>query len=154
MGPVSFCILDPLTHVLQDLTAVLPMVDGLAVLEVTGTQILEALENGVSQYPRHEGRFPQVSGLCFSFDPAQPSGHRVVEGSVWVNNEALRPTQTYHLCTKGYIALGKDGYDVFRKARMVLSYEEGPILSSIVRNYLSSCHKSRDVPDGPRASYG
>ena len=38
-----------------------------------GEQILGALENGVSQWPRHEGRFPQVSNAmtvallwCFS----------------------------------------------------------------------------------------
>jgi hypothetical protein len=28
--------------------------------QVTGEQLLGALENGVSQWPKHEGRFPQV----------------------------------------------------------------------------------------------
>ena len=32
---------------------------------------------GVSQYPSHEGRFLQVSGLKFAFDPCKPSGNRV-----------------------------------------------------------------------------
>jgi hypothetical protein len=32
---------------------------------------------GVSQYPSHEGRFLQVSGLKFAFDPSKPSGNRV-----------------------------------------------------------------------------
>lgn len=130
------------------------MVDALTVLEVTGQQVLEALENGVSQYPKHEGRFPQVSGISFSFDPAQPSGRRVVEGSVRVGGEALQLSRTYQLCTKGYIALGKDGYDVFRRAKVLLNYEEGPILNSIVRNYFTSCLKSKDCPDGPTTSYG
>lgn len=31
----------------------------------SGDQILEALENGVSQWPKLEGRFPQV---CVSFE--------------------------------------------------------------------------------------
>lgn len=39
----------------------LPMMDALVVLEVTGAQLLAALENGVSQYPKLEGRFAQVS---------------------------------------------------------------------------------------------
>ncbi len=130
------------------------MVDSLAVLEVTGEHIIAALENGVSQYPKHEGRFPQVSGLSFTFDPGQPSGRRVVERSVWVGGEALQTTRTYRLCTKGYIAAGKDGYDVFRKARVLVSHEEGPILSAIVRNYFSSCLKARDEPDGARAGFG
>lgn len=69
----------------QDLLAILPMVDALTVLQVTGEQLVQALENGVSQYPKHEGRFPQVSGLSFSFDPSQPSGRRVVPASVRVS---------------------------------------------------------------------
>jgi 5'-nucleotidase len=34
--------------------------DETVVLSVTGKQLLLALENGVSQYPKQEGRFPQV----------------------------------------------------------------------------------------------
>ena len=34
---------------------------------VLGDQILEALENGVSQWPKLEGRFPQVSKIYFKF---------------------------------------------------------------------------------------
>jgi len=43
-----------------DLMAILPMVDSLVVIAVTGTQLVAALENGVSKYPALEGRFPQV----------------------------------------------------------------------------------------------
>lgn len=49
---------------LRDLVAILPMVDNLVVIEVTGAQLVEALENGVSKYPALEGRFPQVSKFC------------------------------------------------------------------------------------------
>lgn len=44
----------------KDMVAVLPMVDETVVLEVTGEQVLRALENGVSAWPTLEGRFPQV----------------------------------------------------------------------------------------------
>lgn len=47
---------------LQDLFAILPMIDGTVVIEATGAQILAALENGVSKWPALEGRFPQVAG--------------------------------------------------------------------------------------------
>jgi len=46
---------------MRDLMSVLPMIDALVVIAVTGTQLLAALENGVSKYPALEGRFPQVS---------------------------------------------------------------------------------------------
>ena len=139
----------------QDLTSILPMVDALTVLEVTGEQLLVALENGVSKYPRHEGRFPQVSGLAFSFDPSQPAGSRVVPDSVMVRGEPLQANGNYRLCTKGYLACGKDGYEVFRRARVVVSYEEGPILSSIVRNYFHNCSRQQlndDSTDSNTAS--
>ena len=69
------------------------MVDPLAVVEVTGRQLLAALENGVSQYPKHEGRFPQVSGIRFSFDPSQPVGGRVLAHSVCVDGVQLKSSQ-------------------------------------------------------------
>ena len=40
---------------------ILPMLDPLVLLDVTGDQLCQALENGVSQWPKLEGRFPQVS---------------------------------------------------------------------------------------------
>ena len=123
--------------------AVLPMVDPLWKIEVTGTQVLLALENGVSQYPRLEGRFPQVSGISFTFDPSQPSGSRVSENSVVIGGERLQRNKTYTLCTKGYIAAGKDGYDVFRNAKTLLDHEAGIILNSVVRNHFQSCRQQQ-----------
>lgn len=77
-------------------------------MEVTGDWLLEALENGVSLYPAAEGCFPQVSGMSFKFDPAQPAGSRVFE--VKVNGEALDAAKTYTLATVDSIAAGGDGY--------------------------------------------
>lgn len=45
---------------MKDLVAMLPMLDICIMIEVTGIQLLAALENGVCQYPKLEGRFPQV----------------------------------------------------------------------------------------------
>ena len=117
-------------------------------LELTGDQILKALENGVSMYPRHEGRFPQVSGLTFTFDPTRPGGKRVVRGSVRVGKSPLRDTQLYRLCTKGYIGkYGKDGYDIFRDCKQLIKEDEGPILFSMVRDYFEGCFRSYDAVD-------
>jgi len=48
---------------LRDLMSILPMIDSLVVVAVTGTQLVDALENGVSKYPALEGRFPQVRAV-------------------------------------------------------------------------------------------
>ena len=121
--------------------SILPMVDSVSVIEVKGEQLVQALENGVSQYPKLEGRFPQVSGLKFSFDPSQPCGSRVVSDSVFVGDKAMELNRPYKLVTKGYIAHGRDGYDVFKHCDVIVSEEEGPILTSIVRNHFTACSK-------------
>jgi 5'-nucleotidase len=64
-------------------------------IEPTGAELLAALENGVSQWPALEGRFLQVSGLCFSFDPSRPPGGRVVAGSVRVSGRPLELGRRY-----------------------------------------------------------
>ena len=119
------------------------MVDSLVVLELTGEQLITALENGVSQYPKHEGRFPQISGMSFTFDPLQTSGNRVIRNSVCVAGKPLVLNSAYKLCTKGYIAAGKDGYDVFKDCKVLVNEEEGPILGAIFRNHFTMCRKLR-----------
>lgn len=58
------------------------MLDELCLLQLSGEQLLAVLENSVSQYPRLEGRFAQVSGVTFSFDAAQPAGKRLLRDTV------------------------------------------------------------------------
>ena len=127
--------------------SILPMVDAVSVLEVKGSQLIQALENGVSQYPKKEGRFPQVSGIQFSFDESQPSGCRVVPDSVLVHGEQLQLNKSYKLAAKGYIAQGRDGYDVFKECKVLMSEEEGPILSVIVQNHFQACADGEDCVD-------
>ena len=119
------------------------MMDSLVKLELTGLQLLEALENGVSQYPRHEGRFPQVSGMTFVFDPSQPGSSRVLSERVLIAGEPLEEGRIYTLTTRGYVGQrGKDGYDIFKKCKVVIPEDEGPLLSTIVREYIENCYSS------------
>jgi 5'-nucleotidase len=149
---------------LQDLCDLLPAADPVAVVAVSGEKLLAALENGVSQYPAMEGRFPCVDGVRFAFDPSQPPGSRVVQGSVYVrdrgshiNHSKLigrrgQPQQPdvdceldphfspldrhkiYHVCSKTYLLSGKDGYDAFKGAKVVRDEELCLPLPTLVRN--------------------
>ncbi|MFK7892865.1 MAG: bifunctional UDP-sugar hydrolase/5'-nucleotidase, partial [Granulosicoccus sp.] len=56
-----------------EILAVLPFQNTLATFEISGAEIINALENGVSQVEEVKGRFPQVAGLQFSWDPTQPA---------------------------------------------------------------------------------
>ncbi|XP_078365023.1 uncharacterized protein LOC144649408 isoform X1 [Oculina patagonica] len=130
---------------MKDLSSILPMSDVLVVLELTGDQILQALENGVSQWPKLEGRFPQVAGIRFSFNPSQDPGCRILENTVSIDDKPLDKKRKYKVCTKSYLAKGKDGYQVFAKARVLVDEEDGPILNTIVRNHFRSINIVRGV---------
>lgn len=123
---------------IRDLLSILPFPDLLVVIEVTGQQLLEALENGVSQYPKMEGRFPQVGGIIFGFDPQKKSGHRIDMNCVKVQGKSLSLNRNYRVVTKEYVANGCDGYDVFKLGKVLLNSEQCPALSTAVQNHFES----------------
>jgi 2',3'-cyclic-nucleotide 2'-phosphodiesterase (5'-nucleotidase family) len=98
----------------RDLQAILPYEDALVVVEVKGAALKAALENGVSlvREDSKPGRFPQVSGLRFTYDPARPAGDRVVD--VKVAGKPLDAEATYRLATLSFLASGKDGYEMLK----------------------------------------
>ena len=57
--------------------AVLPFGNIVTTMQVNGAELKTMLENGVSLMPSAQGRFPQVSGLCFSYDIEAAAGSRV-----------------------------------------------------------------------------
>lgn len=78
----------------------------MVVVKVTGHAILSALENGVSTYPALEGRFPQVSGIKYAFDPNLPPGKRVLRVTTG-DDKAIDLDKTYILSTRDYMCRGK-----------------------------------------------
>lgn len=104
----------------RDLLSILPFGNDLAVIELTGDVLLQALEHGVSLTgPGAEpGRFPQVSGLRFAFDASKPVGARVSE--VTVGDKPLDLKKTYTLVTTSFIADGGDQYAMFKGRPNVL----------------------------------
>ena len=124
--------------VVQDLLMILPMMDPLVLLDVTGAQLLLALENGVSKWPSLEGRFPQVSGISFIFDPSQPPGSRIDPGFVKIGDEFIAMHQHYKLVTKAYLASGRDGYDALAEAPVLVDEECAPNLTSAVQNHFQA----------------
>jgi 5'-nucleotidase len=131
-------IIQPGTLTTGDLVALLPMLDPMVVLELNATQLLEVLENGVSQWPALEGRFPCVSGVTFDFKTSAPSGSRVVKESVLVRGKTLAEhgeDAMFTLCTKQYLSKGKDGYNVFADCKIIIDEEELAPLGTMVRRF-------------------
>ncbi|TNN16547.1 Trifunctional nucleotide phosphoesterase protein [Schistosoma japonicum] len=120
---------------LRDLTTILPFLDKLVVIEITGSQLIEALENSVSEYPKSEGRFPIIGGMRFTFNPLKPIGSRIIIKEVTVQNEPINMKRKYRLCLKHYLYSGNDGYHVFPQCPLLLDEEKCPILIILIQNY-------------------
>jgi len=80
----------------------------------------------------------KVAGISFAFDPSKPSGERVAPASVTVDGEPLIPDKTYQLCVTDYLAKGKDGYDCLIGSKVIVNEDDGPLLSTVVRNHFQS----------------
>ena len=63
-----------------EVLTVLPFQNTLATFQITGKDVVAALENGVSQLEEGAGRFPQVAGLKYSFDKSAPVNSRIIGG--------------------------------------------------------------------------
>ncbi len=105
--------LGPVT--LKRVMEVLPYDDPLVAMKLSGRQLRSAMENSVSELPRAAGRFLQVSGLSFSFDPSAPSGARVKQ--IAVQGAPLQDDREYSVAVYGFVAGGGDGYSVFLQGR-------------------------------------
>lgn len=103
---------------LKDILGELPFKNINVVIEMTGRDLLEALENGVSQIEGTAGRFLQVSGLQYVYDLNQKSGKRICE--VNIAGKALEPSWLYKVATIDYVYNGGDGYTSFKKGRLLL----------------------------------
>ncbi len=66
----------------RDILTELPFGNTTVLTELPGSQILAALENGVSQVEKGAGRFPQLSGATMVYDPTAPAGSRVAEVTI------------------------------------------------------------------------
>jgi len=128
---------------MRELFTVCPMMEELFTVSVTADKLVAALENGVSRWPKKEGRFPHVAGVEFSFDPRSPPGRRVVRGSVLVGGEPLDASRVYAVASKEFISVdGKDGYDALRGCPVLCDGESQPALPTALQRYLEKVSAS------------
>ena len=121
-----------------EILTILPFQNTLSTFRVSGATLLAALENGVSQVEEGAGRFPQVAGLTYAFDPAGTVGKRVSDVRVLHSGRAvpLDPVKLYSVVSTNYLRNGGDGYKMFKAAQDV--YDFGPDLADIVAEYMAA----------------
>jgi 5'-nucleotidase len=100
----------PLDVTLGDAFTVFPFGNQIATTVVTGANLWKALENGVGGNYPGDGRFPQVSGLKYSFDASKPIGSRIVEVTKLDGTAIAKDSKEYTLTTLDFLIYGGDGY--------------------------------------------
>jgi 5'-nucleotidase len=91
----------------------------------------------VSQVEDGAGRFPQVAGMKFTWDPtAEPMARvkdvQVQEGEAWV---PLDPAKVYSVVTNDFVRKGGDGFAALRDDA-ANAYDYGPGLEIVLIDYL------------------
>lgn len=122
----------------RDVLAILPFANPVVKMEITGATLRAVLEHSVSRSAedKEPGRFPQVSGIRFTFDVTRPAGSRVTEATV--NGQPLDDKKPYTLATSTFLAVdGGDGYTMFSGAKFLIKPEEGPKAPDVLRKAIA-----------------
>lgn len=117
----------------EDILKVQPFGNAICVVEISGQDILDALEFGARMYPAENGGFLQVSGMRYEIDSSIPSSVKTtedglfdcVEGAYRVKNvmiggNPLNLDQVYTLATHDYfLKKGGDGFTMLQHNTML-----------------------------------
>ncbi len=131
---------------LDDVFGVLPFQNTLFTMDLTGAQVVETLETGVSRLEARTGAFPQVAGLRFRLDPlAPPHGGRVRDVLVrsptgWT---PIDPAAVYSVVVSSFTAAGGDGYAILTQG--LNRYDTAIDLADALAEYLAA-----NAPFAPR----
>lgn len=133
-----------------DMKTVFPFGNEVAVVEVTGAELLEALEAATCTTPDAIGAFPQVAGIVFTVDtsvpyettenypdstygkPANPGSRVTIES---VGGQPFDPEAVYGIATNDFTAAGGDTYYAFKYPYQTSGYKTGVALEDALVNY-------------------
>lgn len=121
---------------------VLPFGNIVATVPITGPILKTYLENGISSMPGANGRFPQISGLCFSYNISNTVGTRVVSATHQLPNGScggaaidFSPSATYMIAINDFMASGGDGYPA---VTAFPGYTTQAIMDQVVADYITA----------------
>ena len=122
------------------------------VVPLTGARVRELLEHSVSDGVIGKGGFLQVSGVAFAYDPARPSGSRIVGDVVRPDGEVIGPSTRLRVALPAFMACsGGDGYRVPEAAAACAAQSTAPRTVDLVAAYVTdSLHGAVAPPPGGR----
>jgi 2',3'-cyclic-nucleotide 2'-phosphodiesterase (5'-nucleotidase family) len=117
-----------------DAAMVLPFGNNIVIIEVTGKDLMAALEHSVFRYDPKEsyGEFLQFSGVKVVYNVGKPPGSRVVDAQA-LCAKCLKPTfkkinetEKYKIVTNSYLAGGGDNYKML-KNKQIKDFQESDL---------------------------
>ena len=134
----------------KDLNTVLPFGNTVAVVYVSGAELLEALEASTYCTPSAIGGFPQVAGIKFTVDSTVPfaQGEAYPESTYYkpaaigrisiqsINGKPFSTTDTYAVVTNNFCAAGGDTYYAFASASE--QFDTGIVMDEAVMDYVET----------------
>ncbi len=133
----------------RDVLSILPFNNPIVKIEISGKVLKEALEHGVARSGTGEdgepGRFPQISGMSFTFDTSKPAGSRVSE--ILVGGKRLVDDAIYTLATSDFlVSRGGDGYVMFKDAKVLINATDAPKDSEVFEEAIKSAPEQTITP--------
>ncbi|MEP9399428.1 5'-nucleotidase C-terminal domain-containing protein [Mesorhizobium sp. KR2-14] len=123
-----------------DVLTVLPFQNTVATFQLSGKDIADSIEAGLSEIEEGKGKFPQVAGLKYSFDKSVAANQgrlksaEVMEDGAW---KPLDPAKIYGVAANDFVRAGGDGYKIFAE-KAQNAYDYGPSLEDVVADYLAA----------------
>ncbi len=136
----------PLTK--RDVLSMLPFNNPIVKVEMSGKTLMEILEHSVARSAEDSepGRFPQISGMKFTFDTSKLPGQRVVEATV--NGKRVTDDSIYTVATSDFlVSRAGDGYTMFKDAKILLGADKAPKDSDVFELAIKN---SKDATISPR----
>ncbi|MCJ2034229.1 bifunctional metallophosphatase/5'-nucleotidase [Methylobacterium sp. J-068] len=118
----------------RDILGELPFGNTVVLVALTGAQIHGLLEGAIADWGRPSGRFPHVSGLVVTLDPAAPVGARIV--AMRVNGAGLEPEKTYTVAANNFLYDGGNGYGELARGRTLIGRTDGQLVANAVMAYI------------------
>jgi 5'-nucleotidase len=126
-----------------------PFTNMMTVVDLTGAQLITALQQQVSGANQASPKILQVSdGFTYTLDLTKTGADRIVAGSVKLKGEAIDPAKTYRVAMNEFLAGGGDGFAVLKEHKNKLV---GASDLDILNAYLAA-HSSASAPLAPPAT--
>ena len=118
----------------KDILSELPFGNVTILVEVSGKQLRDALENSVSKIEDGAGRFAHVSGMKVEADATKPAGSRIV--SAMVGDKPLDDAASYKLATNDFVLGGGDGFTSLAGGKVLVDARGGQLVANDVMVYV------------------